>query len=624
MGNGSGKESGEWTKNIEVHIADAAIWTNTTTRITSKKEAVVGHEMAQFDYASCTELPLKVEKISGTGITVTNAKMTDDEISFTATADNGSYVFSLTDNAYNTITVSGDKVKSVTITKGNGTDTALSLDFPTKTAADVLNHYVRDDALTLMNAGILKGNADGTVRPDDNVTLRELVLLTMRTLGFSDGEAVRRATELDIISEEDAAFLDDAVTREKATDVVYRALTITADEGKLPIDVNEFLTVKNVADDETAVTLDAAYLGFESDVVYGDIHLPKEGPYKSLITWESSDESVIAPNGMVNLPTDGEKTVTLTAKVRRNDAMRQASFTLTAKAASNVLWNAFEGFTDIHKTQTIDGGEKSFSIEATPRDDTVDIVFALASSENVASAYSSFNLKWRFSSSGYIDAHNATAYEAKTAVRYKKDMKYRFDVNVRFKEKKYDITVTDEDGNKSVIAEDYTLSTNAPAATRLDEFYFIATDVNGRDSKAEITYCDLAYVGSRGDYGLDTAEEYWHIQMSDANITQKDDCVYISSDEGVITGDGAWVGAPAENKIVYVLGVPAGDKLFCDYADISDEYFVSAMKARYIGLVNGDESGCFNPRDILSRAECITLVNNLRNTASHYDTMFPR
>lgn len=624
MGNNSGKESGEWKKTLEVHIKDAAIWTNTTTRISSKLEAVVGHDMEYFDYASCMELPLKLETISGTGITFNDTVMTDEKISFTASADNGQYVFSITDEEYNTISVSGDKIKTVTITKGNGSDNSLMLDFSSQKISDIENHWVRDDALILINAGILKGNTDATIRPDSNVTLNELLLLTMRAVGYSDSEAVNKAAELKIISENDLERLNQEVSREKATDIVYKALALKIKENKLPVRVNEFLTVKNVKDDKEAVMLDADRLSFESDIVYEDMHLPKEGPYGSTITWHSSDESFIAPNGMVNLPSDEDKKVTLTATVKRNEEVQQKSFEFVVKSASNVLWNAFEGFTDIHKTQTIDGSEKSFSIEATPMGDIVDIVLGFASSENATASYGSLNLKWRFNSSGFIDAHNATAYQAAEQIRYEKDMKYRFDVTVRFKDKTYDLAVTDENGNTRTVAKNYVFSTNAPSMTKLDEFYFIATDISGQDSSATITKFDIAYAATQGKYALDTAREYWNIQTGDADIVTEDGYVYYSSDKNVITENGKYINSPENDKTVFILGIPSNKTVLHDYEQISDSCFVSAMKAKYIGLVNGDKDGYFNPKDILKRAECITIVNNLRQLTVHFDTMFPR
>lgn len=624
MGNNSGKESGEWKKTLKVHIEDAKIWTNTTTQINSKLEAVVGHEMEYFDYASCLELPLELTKISGTGITFTDTVMTDEKISFNASADNGEYVFLIEDKEYNTVNVSGDKVKTVTITKGEGNDNKLILNFSSENISDIENHWVRDDALILINSGILKGNTDGTIRPEDNVTLNELLLLVMRSIGYSDMEAVNKAAELGIVTKSDLNNLNENVSREKATDILYKALSLKINEKKMPVKVNEFNLVRKIYNDKEAVMLDTQNLSFESTDIYEDMILPCEGLYESNITWQSSDEECISPNGMVNLPIDEDKKVTLTATIERNGEVETRSFDFTVKAASNVLWNAFEGFSDIHKTNTIQNEEKAFSVIASPGDDIVDIVFGFASSENITASYGGLNLKWRFNSSGYIDAHNATAYQAVDSVRYEKNKKYRFDVKVRLKDKTYDLTVTDEDGNTKVIAKNYVFSTNAPSMTKLDEFYFVATDVSGKDSKAVITQFDVAYAGTQGKYGLLSASDYWNIQKSDVIIEKESGYNYYSSDENIITGDGKYLKNPSENKKVFIIATLNNKPLFKDLREISDECFVSSVKAKYIGLVNGDTEGYLHPKDILKRAECIKMVNNLRQLTVHFDTMFPR
>lgn len=94
----------------------------------------------------------------------------------------------------------------------------------------------------------------------------------------------------------------------------------------------------------TQVENDTAALSLPSTKVSADMTLPGTGTNGSVITWESSNPSIITPNGKVNRPTyrQGDATVTLTATItakqqddsadiRVRDQIRTKSFQVTVE-----------------------------------------------------------------------------------------------------------------------------------------------------------------------------------------------------------------------------------------------------------------------------------------------------
>jgi hypothetical protein len=52
---------------------------------------------------------------------------------------------------------------------------------------------------------------------------------------------------------------------------------------------------------------------------------------------------------------------------------------------------------------------------------------------------------------------------------------------------------------------------------------------------------------------------------------------------------------------------------FADIEDVNENYFIQVLGAKELGLMVGDENGCFNPKSNLTRAEVATIVKRLRN-----------
>jgi len=94
-----------------------------------------------------------------------------------------------------------------------------------------------------------------------------------------------------------------------------------------------------VTDDDAVASAKAALeIGYGSGdsetSVTQDLTLPATGASGTTITWSSSDPTVIAANGAVTRPsfTAGDKTVTLTATIKKGTATETKAFTVTVKS----------------------------------------------------------------------------------------------------------------------------------------------------------------------------------------------------------------------------------------------------------------------------------------------------
>lgn len=89
---------------------------------------------------------------------------------------------------------------------------------------------------------------------------------------------------------------------------------------------------QSVAEDAYKLTWDTIRKeNIKQDSVASALHLPDAGTNGSTITWSSSDEAVIATDGTVTRPSylDGDRTVTLTAVIRKGDKVQTKEFVVT-------------------------------------------------------------------------------------------------------------------------------------------------------------------------------------------------------------------------------------------------------------------------------------------------------
>ena len=179
---------------------------------------------------------------------------------------------------------------------------------------DALNNIVSD--LTLPAFGHYGSTIswystdDATVSPDGTVT----------RAAFSEGDKTVTLT----------AYINmGCVTEIKYFDVTVKALGITDAE---------------IADADYLWLTDAQVLDGNSSLnnVSYNLSLSASGKYGSTIEWQSSDEETVALDGTVTVPALGEadRTVTLTAIIRKGEEVRGKEFNLTVKVSDEDVASA--------------------------------------------------------------------------------------------------------------------------------------------------------------------------------------------------------------------------------------------------------------------------------------------
>lgn len=615
LGNNSGGHTGEWQKNIEMKVTNGAgIWTNVDNDISNPRETAIERTMDYFDTASCLELPVRLTSCTGS-VHIYEAREGDGFISFKAEAENGEFGFKLTDGAIPlssgcTIEVSGGTTKTVLISAGGGImpqngAVDFKLNFSDDNVfADTNGHWAENSIRTMYNAGVVKGVSDTEFAPERNVTLENMISFVMRAFGVNDLEAVAKAQEYGFITKEDAKNLTALVSREKAVDMIMRAVEYKNGRTAAAFDINEYKTVCEIADDIEAVNADMSLIAFANANLQTSIQLPEEGVYGSKITWQTDNEKYLTADGKVDFSQDGEKEVTLTANVQRGDAFAKKDFKFTIHAAAEVEMVA-GSFDKTCKTEKI-SGKQAFSMVAEPNNAPVDFVIGFYNSAKPAAAFADFNMIVRFSPRGVIDAYNRSGYSAINEVNYQKGKKYKFDIAVDVDKGIYSVSVTDEYGKTAEIAKDYEFRSSAGEVGSLDSVSLI-----GGSSVGKVTYFTAAASEASGAFGYLDAQDYFGIQKSDVEILHKPGYKYYSTDSSVLNIDGKYIGAPKENKSVYLLGVPESMKLFNDFNQIDNEYLMTVLSAETIGIISEDENGRFNPKGICSRSEAAALLHRM-------------
>lgn len=214
--------------------------------------------------------------------------------------------------------------------------------------------------------------------------------------------------------------------------------------------------------DEDMAKLDAESVSFGRDVNYvtGNITLPEVGVYGSNITWlETSDESVIALDGTVNVPETGSKTVTLKAEFEYKGTKYTKEYVLTVKPVTSYLTSTLES---TWTTYNIPVANKvvTYKFNFTPAQTPIDAGIAFAASSVTPSAYGHLAMFVRATTGGYFDAYNGTSYSKVDTVNYEAGKTYAFTIEADITTKKYSVYV-DVDGVRKTIANNFTFRTSA-------------------------------------------------------------------------------------------------------------------------------------------------------------------
>ncbi|MGM9551503.1 MAG: LamG-like jellyroll fold domain-containing protein [Clostridia bacterium] len=214
------------------------------------------------------------------------------------------------------------------------------------------------------------------------------------------------------------------------------------------------------ASDELA-QLDAESISFGCDVNYvtGNITLPSVGTYGSHITWASSDESIIALDGTVNVPEEGVKKVTLTGTFVYGDTEYVKEYVLLVKPVTSYLTSTLESK---WKTYNIPVATKTvtYKFDLTAAQEKIDAGVSFGDKDVTPTAYGHMPIYVRVTKDGVFDAYNANSYQKTETVSYEADKTYPFTIEVDIANKKYSVFV-EVDGVTKTIANNFTMRTSA-------------------------------------------------------------------------------------------------------------------------------------------------------------------
>ncbi|MCH5188767.1 MAG: LamG domain-containing protein, partial [Oscillospiraceae bacterium] len=194
-------------------------------------------------------------------------------------------------------------------------------------------------------------------------------------------------------------------------------------------------------------------------VVVSDIELPLEGTYGSTISWTSSDESYITADGKVTRPSaeEGDATVTMTATYTYGSKSKTVVYKVTVKAESAKTWNSTTGWSGNSFETVTESAYIEFDV--IPNEYT-DGFIGIYSSTASPGAWADYNIIIRTKPDGTFDAHNGTEYKA-SEIKYEPGRVYHVTVSADVNAKTFSAWITDDLGNTSLLAENYSFRSKA-------------------------------------------------------------------------------------------------------------------------------------------------------------------
>ena len=616
VSNNSGYNSGKWDKEVKIHIAGSSnLWSGFKCSISNSFETVVFGDMKTFESVYAAELPIKVTPL-GNQIVAEVIKYDAEEIVLKFCSDAGSASVEIADGVFKTadgidISVKGGTEKTVTIKKGKSiTPSSGKVSFKIEFSEnenvfyDLINHWSYDEVMTLYREGLIKGVNECSFAPDDNITLRQILLLISRAMNIEDDKALSYALENGILSEEEARELDVFATREQIINIIANALKHikSGEMENTSVDFSKLYLPRVIESDEEAVKCEAEAMRFESTVLSNNIVLPSSGRYGTSIKW-SGGNKFLSSDGKVTYPdaeSPDEKAV-LTATFRRGNAECVKDFEFLVKSASTFSYQS-GSFADSLISIKEQKGEFAFKFSAVPNADNVNWCIGLFDKNVVPSGYGDMALIVRFNPEGTIDAYNSSGYAAVTKIKYEENQKYLFSVNGNINSKTYSVTVTEPGGRESIIASDYRFRSTASVADNLGLMNSVVSSGRGVISDLSIA------VSGEGDahFGYVSGKEFFKITDSDID-TGGGKCV--SSAPHLINNEGKIIAVPAEDTYVYFIKIPSDVRIYEDFYDATPSSYLNILNMRSLGIIKQGEDNLLRAHDNCMRAEAACIVN---------------
>ena len=230
--------------------------------------------------------------------------------------------------------------------------------------------------------------------------------------------------------------------------------------------------------DEEAVHLAAneLELSYNGDLLASDLELPDTFLYDTVISWSSSDETVLSNTGILtrNNINNNSATVKLTAHIKKNDFSADKEFEIPLKPKEDMSWRAKVSFSDCKFAIIPQKGDFEMKCTVLTNKDNINALVGLTEGALGVSAMSQLAVIVRFNPDGYIDAYNRTAYTADASMPYSGGKTYSIRVSVRQQSQDFDAYVTDDSGKEVQIAKNYGFRLSAPSPGLIDTVYIPA------------------------------------------------------------------------------------------------------------------------------------------------------
>lgn len=460
----SGYVSGDFTKNVRIHIDDSGIWSNYMNITDNPYNTTLSiDDVKQFELIKSAKLPIYIEKtLSEVKIKV--VEYSEERIVLEILGD-GLLKLRLEDGKFNiakdnNYSIAKDNISGgvrLTVTKGGS---LICPDDELAFQVALSEGYSDTDNIQMMYAA---QNALFNNRAGETVSGKDFLAAVEKVSGYT-------------ASNDD---LQDSVTVEKASETLIRLICEEYPEyakGK-GITKTEFTIVPQADSDEEAVryAAEALEIRYNGTKLSSDIDLPSSSMYDTRVQWISDNPEILGSDGVLkryNI-SDSDTNITLTAYVTKGEAVYERQFTVPIAPVERDTLKSSTEFKDSY--WDIIPRTKAFELEHTleVNEDSIDVVVGIANKGNSPSQMADFPIIARFPQSGIIDAYDGLGYRCENSIRYRKGEKYRIRFVVRPETSDYDVYVTPGDGKEVLIAEKCKFRVSAPLSDEYNAIYTV-------------------------------------------------------------------------------------------------------------------------------------------------------
>lgn len=595
--NFTGALTGNYTKDYETKIPEGYLWAGMENKITTPGKVTLCKHLNQFDRMLARQLPISVTSLSHE-VKIIIDEYTENKIVLRAYGDGilnlrvDDGLFPIVKGKRYSVTAKRDGINGAVITICKSCISNLSvadeaLEFKVTLSS---SHYIKDtesiSAYSAVSAGLMSVNNVNNFEPDSAADLDE----------FSNNVAALTGT--------DKKF--NGTTYEDAASYALEVLNTVNPEffNDSGIVKKSFTAVGTDMSDKDAVKVGAEVIEVKDYLPVGAIvELPLKSICGTTVEWKSDSNAVSLEDGAMNIVSETDVPVTLTATVKRGNESIERAFTIKVKKSSDVDWysNTQMVAENGHNLKEMTG-EFEINFDITPKNNGTNAIAGFTNSGTFASAFKDIPVIFRLSPNGNIDAYDGSAYNAVENLDYEGGKKYSVKLKISLNDKKFDMFVTPEGGREFIIAKDFKFRETAPSIDSIDIVY-IPTATAGTEL-FHITYMDCASaIQDTEKHSLEMYDEngFMFGRFAENNVylpeyTDSKKIVWITTNSDIVANDGT---ITLKNGIsdAVVYGIEDGG---------SSATTLDILKA--LSLIELTD----NPKSPLTRQQAAEIINAIR------------